>query len=234
VPHCAKFLALLAICARIAAASAVYDTSASFTGTRSAGGSGGLIDGGGHGYDGLMLSWSIVSLPDWTYNYTYTITLQPHEVPAVSRAIVDLSNDCSIPASPNYSQLPCDSNPLVNGAPGFAILGNWCAGTQCAANPVPGLANAIAGLQFVELPHNVRTLTISFNAPGAPVWGDFYIAGGLQYVYNLGNANHLDTNVFDFIAVPGAPPAVAPEPKTVGLAGAALLLLGLIGKHRRK
>ena len=234
MPPSVKILASLAFCVVGACASVVYDTSASFTGTRSVGGSGGLIDGGGHGYDDLMVSWSIVSLPNWTYSYTYTITIGNQEAPVVSRAIVDLSNDCSIPASPNYSKAPCDSNPSVNGAPGVAIPGDWCAGGACAANSIPGLPNPIAGLEFVGLPRNGRTLTISFDALGPPVWGDFYIGGGLQYAYNIGNANHLTTNSLDFVAVPGAPPATAPEPKTLGLAGAALVLLGLLGKQRPK
>ena len=222
----------LAICATSVRAGTVYDTSASFTGVRSVGGSGGLIDGGGLGYDGLLLSWSIVSLPDWTYDYSYTIT-QNREAPSVSRLIVDLSNECSIPQSPNYSE-PCYSNPLVNGTPGATILGSWCSGGNCLSNPLAGLPNGIAGLAFVELPRSSSTLTFSFSAPGPPVWGDFYIAGGLQYVYNAGNLNHLGTNILGFVAVPGSSPAVAPEPKTLGLAGVALVLLGLMGKQRRR
>ena len=131
------------------------------------------------------------------------------------------------------SSEPCYSNPLVNGGPRNR---SWVvgAGGNCLGSPLAGLPNGITGVAFVELPRSSPTLALKFTAPGPPVWGDFYIAGGLQYVYNADNANYLNVNILNFAAVPGSPPPVAPEPKTLGLAAVALVLLGLMGKERRR
>jgi len=211
-------------------ASTVYDASADFTGVRSVGASGGLIDGGGHGYDNLVLSWSIVSLPDWTYSYQYT--LRYREAPNPSRMVVDLSNECAVPAGPTDHNIPptCASNAQVNGAPAVIVLGNWC-GSLCESNGGPG---AISGLEFVQLPPAGISLTFSFTAPGAPVWGDFYIAGGFQYLANAGILNDLTGNPLSFIAVPGAVATPAPEPGTLALAGVFLILLATLGNRSRK
>jgi hypothetical protein len=89
---------------------------------------GGLIDGGGHGYNDLLLSWSIVSLPDWSYQYTYT--LQYREAPIVNRVIVDLSNECAIPSNPAKFSQACASSPAINGV---RLLRFWGIGAVSAA-----------------------------------------------------------------------------------------------------
>src|SRR5262249_40845230 len=97
-----------------------------------------------------------------------------------------------------------------------------------------GLANAIEGLIFVALPQPpVQTIVISLASPGVPVWGDVYLTDGNQYVFNIGNLNHLDPNATDFVAVPGNQFSTAPEPSTLFLAGVALTVLGLMRRRRR-
>jgi len=118
-------------------------------------------------------------------------------------------------------------------SPAVALLGNWC-GFGCSGDRSQGAPGSIGGLEFTEIPRATHSLAITFIAPGAPVWGRFYLAGGLQYIADVGISNHLNVNPLNFIAVAGAAAAPAPEPRTLGLAGAALILLGLVGKRRRR
>jgi hypothetical protein len=222
--------AKLAICLCIAAAglrgSVVYDASASFTGTRFVGPAGGLIDGGGAAYDDLMLSWSIAALPNATYQYTYAMAsgaVDDREGPRVNRVIFE-SDDCN---ALGRDTATCIHNAAIDGAPAFAVYGAW------AGRANVGLPNTIDGLEFVRLPAPTsQIIVVSFNSPNAPVWGDFYLTGGKQYVFNLGNLDHSDPNSMDFIATPGDL-SPTPEPSTLLLAGAALTALGLMRRGRR-
>jgi len=212
-----RLLVCLLICVASIHAGVVHDTSAVLTGTRWIGSSGGLIDPGGGAYDDLMLTWNIAALPDLTYQYTYTLTSR--EGPPVS--VILESDGCN---NLGTDAATCISNPTVDAARALAVYENWTS---------IELANAIEGLNFLQFPKPfVQTIVISFASPGAPVWGDVYLAAGNQYVFNIGNLNHLDPNTTDFVAVPGNQLGTAPEPSTLLLAGVALTALGLMRRRR--
>ena len=223
-----KHLVCLAIFVGSLHAGVVHDTSAALTGVRWIGSSGGLIDGGGSAYGDLMLTWSIVALSNSSYQYTYNLTSQAidsHEGPPVNHLI--LESDGSNTA--NTDSANCISNAASNGAAVPAVYEYWTSGTNNL-----GLPNDMEGVNFLKLPApSSPTLVISFVSPGVPVWGDLYLAAGKQYVFNVGNLNHLDPNATDFIAVPGDQLATTPEPGTLLLAGVALTALGLMRRRRR-
>src|SRR5579884_2268394 len=164
-------------------AATVYDTAASLTGTRTVGVSGGLIDGGGTSFNNLTLSWNIIELPDLTYNYTYVIS--GFSAPLLSHFLLELSPTC-LTAGQN-----CITNPEVNGAAASTVLGYYCySGPGCQGASNLGLATGFDGVKFSSMPASAGPVTISFNSSHVPVWGDFYLKGGQQYVYNIGNLNH--------------------------------------------
>ena len=210
-------------------AGTVYSGPADYTGTRFVGG-GGLVDAGGSGYNNLFLTWNIVPQ---SVGYTYTYTIGGFTSPNLSHILLDLSDDCVVPSSPGPPLPTCVTGATANGAAVVVTLGDWC--SRCQGNSNTGLPNDIVGVKFGSLPGG--PVTISFDSLRSPVWGDFYLKGGQQYVYNLGNLNHADPLVLDFIARPdglGSTDVNTPEPATLALAGAALIMLGVLRRRRKK
>lgn len=205
-------------------ASTVYNTGADLTGTRAIGS--GLALGGGEGYAGLTLTWEIAPLVDGTFDYSYTLT--GFTTPDIGHFILELSSNCIV------SGASCVSNARINGRRVTPVLGDYCDG--CEGNSNTGLPNHIVGMKVAN-PFSGSPITFSFNSPQVPVWGDFYLKGGQQFVYNLGNLDHADPLRLDFVARPdGAelvPQIAAPEPASLGLTGAALLLLGLSSVRKK-
>jgi hypothetical protein len=232
-------IGLLALGADASLGSPIYDTPAAFTGTRSVGH--GLTDGGGSGYDDLMLTWSIAEKANGTFDYSYWIS--GFVSPALSHVIIEMGADCVQTAGANcVSSARLGS--LAAATPATFELGDWCfgasanAGVHCQGNSNVGLPTDILGAEFTHLPGST-TVIITFNSSRAPAWGDVYLKGGQQYVYNRGNGQHAtDSNPLDFIARPdpaGAEPlSETPEPGSFGLAGAALALLGAGVRWRPK
>ena len=224
-------IGVLALGAGSILGSPIYNTPATFTGARSVGQ--GLTSGGGSGYDDLMLSWSIAEKANGSFDYTYAIG--GFVSPALSHLIIELSADCITNAGAN-----CVTNAKVGSlaaaAPAAFALGDWCygaggdPGVHCQGNSNVGLPKDILGVAFTNLPGGA-TVLITFNSTHAPVWGDLYLTGGQQYVYNRGIGLHAtESNSMDFIARPDSdgedPISETPEPGSFGLAAAALALLG--------
>lgn len=210
-------LGLLTACLQ-AAPITVYNTpvdSADLTGTRSVGS--GLIDGGGTDYDSLTLDWTIAQESNLTYDYTYTIS--NFSKPDLGHFILDLDGFATL------------NNVEVDGVAATLYFGDWCAAdSPCQGASNLGLPQDIDGVKIDPLASG-NPVTITFNSPNTPVWGDFYVMGGREYVYNAGNADHSDANVLDFVA---RPDSAVPEPGTMGLAGVALIALGLVNRKRRR
>ena len=234
-----RLIGLLALGAGSILGSPIYDTAAAFTGTRLVGH--GLTDGGGSGYDDLMLTWSIAEKANGTFDYSYWVS--GFISPVLSHVIIELGVDCIQNAGANcVSSAKLGSR--AGATPAVFALGDWCygasrnAGVHCQGNSNVGLPTDILGAEFAYLPGGT-TVIITFNSTRAPVWGDVYLKGGLQYVYNQGNGQHAtDANPLDFIARPdpaGADPiSETPEPGGFGLAGAALAFLGARVCRRRQ
>lgn len=230
-------IGVLALGADSVLGSPIYDMPAAMSGTRSVGH--GLTDGGGRGYDNLMLTWSIAERANHTFDYSYIIS--GFVSPLLSHAIIELSADCIANAGAN-----CLTNAKVGtlaaATPAVFALGDWCygasgnPGVQCQGSSNLGLPKDIIGVEFTNLPGST-TVVITFNSTRGPVWGDVYLKGGQQYVYNQGNGKRAtDSNPLDFIARPDPagtdPVSETPEPGSFGLAGAALSLLGLLACRR--
>jgi len=232
-------IGVLALGADSILGSPIYDTPAAMSGTRSVGL--GLTNGGGSGYDDLMLTWSIAEKANHTFDYSYVVS--GFVSPVLGHAIIELSADCITNAGAN-----CVTNAKVGtlaaATPAVFALGDWCygasgnPGVSCQGNSNVGLPKDIIGVEFTNLPGST-TAVITFNSTRGPVWGDLYLKGGQQYVFNQGNGKHAsDSNPLDFIACPdpaGADPVPeTPEPGSFGLAGGGLSLLGLLARRRSK
>ncbi len=219
---CTLFLAL----AILASGATVYDTSASLTGTRSIGN--GLTDDSGGGYDGLLLSWNIVQLSDGTFTYTYAF--DGFTAPDIANIILDLSDTCVVNGAKSSS---CISNVQINGSAPKLDFEDFCVGCQ---GSLDGLAGDIIGVEFTNFAHGIP-VTITFDSPNVPVWGDLFLKGGSDFVRNIGNADHTDSLTLDFVARPdttgGTVQASVPEPATLGLTGGALVLLGLLRRRKK-
>jgi hypothetical protein len=232
-------IGVLALGADSILGSPIYDTPATLTGTRSVGH--GLTDGGGSGYDDLMLTWSIAEKANHTFDYSYVIS--GFVSPVLGHVIIELSAGCVTNAGANCVT-SAKVGALTAATPAAFALGDWCygasgsPGVHCQGNSNVGLPKDIMGVEFTNLPGST-TVIITFNSTRAPAWGDVYLKGGQQYVYNQGNGQHAtDSNPLDFIARPdpaGADPVPeTPEPGSFGLASGGLALLGALVRRRAK
>jgi hypothetical protein len=225
--HAVIFSIILLGASCASATTVLYDTSAPLTGTRSVGF--GLTDGGGTGYDHLTLTWNVQPLLDGTFDYTYTLT--GFTSPNIGHVLLDLSDAC---VSNGTTTSACLGGTQVNGSAASVVFDDYC--NSCQGNSDPNLPAHIIG---VKITTNVEgaPVVITFNSSRAPAWGDFYLKGGQQYVYNNGITNHASELELDFVARPDTSltvEATTPEPATFGLSGLALVLAGVLRRNSRR
>ena len=188
-----------------------------------------------------MLTWSIAEEANGTFDYRYIVS--GFVSPVLSHVIVELGADCIPNASANCVTSAKAGSSGAAMKPAVFQLGDWChgvsgnPGVHCQGNSNLGLPKDIIGVEFTSLPGST-TVIVTFHSTRGPAWGDVYLMGGQQYVYDNGLAQHAtDANPLDFIARPdpagGDALSETPEPGGFGVAGAALALIGARIRHIR-
>jgi len=171
-------------------------------------------------YSGLVLNWEIAQAGDvWVYKYTFSSFTKP----AISHFILDLSDTCVSPGDPKCIQ---------------GITQSYIFGTYTGFSPSnPGMPESITGVKFEFGGEGPYTYIFSSDRP--PVYGDFYVAGGIGqefmrgYAYNTGIDNHESSYLADFIPRPDGGNQV-PEPAVLLLLGGGLVAVAIWGFRRRK
>ncbi|MBL8177653.1 MAG: PEP-CTERM sorting domain-containing protein [Bryobacterales bacterium] len=221
---CASALgALLAVSGAFGAS---YDASAlgELTGNRDAG-------------NGIAFTTGVSFTVEWTispisggYHYTYLITGTTGRGMGVSHFALDTSDNCT-------NQNGCVTNVTVNGV--AVDSSTLVFGANTGQNGNPNFPGNFFGVRFggqinPSTGTNQLPLTIAFDSNRVPVYGDFYLKLGQGGVssnggagWNTGATNHGSTSILDFIARPDTVTVDTPEPATLAMIGAGLILASL-------
>lgn len=195
-----------------ASAAPIYGTllgAADFSGSRTEGAG---LTGTGR-YDNMTVSWSIAE-SNGVFSYEYKFDFAGSSQNSISHLSLDLSDNCA-------STSGCVSNARLNGN----LIAKLEFATFGAGPSNPGFpANqSITGVKFDDLALNPEpnVWTITFDSVRAPMWGDFYLKGGQDYLFNTGllAANRQSGDKGLFVAVPDTVGVTAPEPATLLLFG---------------
>lgn len=207
-------VALAASMVTVASAAPVYGTFADLTGSRSIAGGG--LAGSGNWTSGKSVEWEITLLGPTSWEYTYTFT--GFSAPGISHMILDLTDDC-IGQGGALADQGC-----VTGFSGDMEFREF--GPEPSN---PGLPAPIIGVKF-----DVGQTSYTFVSNRAPVWGDIYVKGGSDSgVWNVGITNHATSeSINEFVARPNGISDI-PEPVSMVLMGAGLVVLGYFGHRKR-
>ncbi len=181
-------------------------------------------DDGSQNWTPAMLSWTVHSNPNNTWHYSYTLSVTAG---GVSHLILETSDSF-------------DDSDLLNAVALSGSFGSTEIKTHTTGSGNPLMPSDIYGIKFDDA--TGTTLTIEFDSPRVPVWGDFYAkdgtVGGVQNAVWNGNGILGFTNPdSDPIAPPAdgsvdlhvlVPDTVEiPEPGTLAvlLGGAGLMML---------
>jgi hypothetical protein len=167
------------------------------------------------------ISWTVSQNSDFTWHYSYTLTVYKQEV---SHFMVEVSDNCE------------DSNIKNPKGPFRVRKVDWY--DESSGNP--GLPGRVHALKFDEAWGTIATF--EFDSDKAPVWGDLYAKDGKLPGTNIENvawnsgfsANDIDPDVpagngsyLNHLLVPDS----VPEPASfVSLAAG---LMGILGLRRR-
>jgi hypothetical protein len=214
-------LGILVLAACGNAMGAAYDSSAlsELTGSRSSAAGNIAVSVG----VSINFAWSITPISNG-YHYSYTVTGTSGAGMGVSHLVLDLSSTCTSAAS------GCLSNVSLFG--NATALDQLVFDTATSSNGNPNLpaGTSIQGARFFG-GGNQLTMTLEFDSPRVPVYGDFYLKlgqGGPSNggsAWNVGVSNHTLESILSFVAVPDTVSVATPEP--AGLAIVGLVLLGL-------
>jgi hypothetical protein len=92
-------------------------------------------------------------------------------------------------------------------------------------NPDLPVPPGIYGIKIEPVASGINAFSVEFFSPNIPVWGDFYVKGGLTTAYNTG----LGTEpVSDFQAWIPTPDSQVPVPPSLMLLGSGLLGIGAL------
>lgn len=198
-----------------AAAAPIYGTllaAGDFSGSRTEGA--GLTADAGR-YDDMIVSWTIAE-SNGVFSYSYSFDFKGTTKNSISHLILDLSDNCGRTAG-------CVSNAKLNGTSIAKLDFKKFDGSDGNSDPGFPAPSTITGVKFddLSLKPEPNIWTITFDSVRAPMWGDFYLKGGQDYLFNTGllAANRQSDNKGLFIAVPDTVGVTAPEPATLLLFG---------------
>ena len=182
---------------------------------------GGLTGTGAWGAGPITLRWT-VSQNESTWHYQYSLVVPEHDI---SHMIVE--------ASPNFT-----IDDVLNADGAFEALS---VGDFNHGNGNPNMPGSVHGIKFDGT--SGTNLTIDFDSPRVPVWGDFYAKDGVSpntqtfnVVWNTGFAAadpvvsaHNGSEAFHLLV----PDTIIPEPSTIMLIFTGLITGGLYFLRRK-
>ncbi len=211
VRHLYRYILGLSTLGLLALAPVSADVPAPMSGTRTSLPGGGLTANSGGRYSNLQIDWNITQ-NGGIYTYIYTFTDNRGSARNISHVLLQMSNSFL------FSNL-LSSNPAVTAAD----LRTYNPGGPGNSNP--GLPGSIYGFKFQPLsPFGGGPVQLSFTTDRAPVYGDLYLKGGQDYLFNTGFGTDPATGLnpyTNWIARPDTQTVVA-EPATILLLGSGL------------
>jgi hypothetical protein len=185
---------------------AVYGTNAALTGTRSVTGSPAGLQTAESDWQDAVVAWNITDNGNSTYTYVYTFT--GFSSPSISHLVIDLTDNAVTDPLAVTNASITDSNGTTPITGGKLEKGNH---------------DGITGDVKFDIGTEQADATYTFTSNRSPVYGDLYVKGGSTNLTNLGFGDQTVSNdVIDYIA---RPDGAVPEPATLGLLGAATILL---------